>query len=120
MNLNHIPNVRLVDQNDQLIEMINQGIARRLIRQGFCDLLLIQPATVRFFGTIDKWNNNYLKRRKFPVRAKEEPFDILKSVLYGNYHMQSPNGEEMFHTNAGRALWYLTRDLVEIVGFDPP
>ena len=122
MNLNLIPNVCLVDKNGQLIEMINQSIARRLIRQGFCDLLMIKPATVQFFDTIDNWNNNYLKRRKFPVpsRTKESPHDMLKSVLYGNYHMQSPTGEEMFHTNAGRVLWYLTRDLIEIVGFNPP
>lgn len=120
MNLNHLPTVHLVDKNKQPIAMINQVQARRFLRQGLCDLLLMKPATIQFIKEIDEWQHHLLRE---PSRSKVQKIKrqySLKSVLYGNYHMQSPKGEEMFHTNAGRVLWYLSRDLVDIVGFDPP
>lgn len=120
MNLNHLPTVQLVDKNSQPIAMINQVQARRFLRQGLCDLLLMKPATVQFIKEISEWQYHLLNE---PSRSKVQRLKrqySLKSVLYGNYHMQSPEGEEMFHTNADRVLWYLSRDLVDIVGTDPP
>ena len=119
INYNYLENVRLVDSNNELICMINQVKARRLLRQGFCTLLLVKPATVQFFLEKEKWNNRYLNS-KYTPKPKEDGFDVLKSVLYGNYHMQSPTGEIMFHTNAGRVLWYLSRDIIDIIADNPP
>ena len=118
MNLNYLQDVHLIDKNGQSIEMINQVQARRLMRQGLCNLLLMKPATVQFVREIDEWQDNLLKPQKAIKLYKR--FTELKSVLYGNYHMQSPEGEEMFHTNSGRVLWYLSRDLVDIVKTNPP
>ena len=119
MNFNHFPNINLIDKDGQFIDMVNQIQARRLLRQGLCDLLLIKPVTIRFYTKIDFWETSYLKKQtKFGPKSIHK--DALKSVLYGNYRMQSPDGKEMFHTNAGRVLWYLSRDLIEVVDDNPP
>jgi len=39
-----------------------------------------------------------------------------KGILYGDIIFQSPAGEEMFHGDDEKALWYLNRDLVEVIG----
>ena len=40
--------------------------------------------------------------------------------MYGNFHIQSPDGYEMFHCNSQKVLWYLNRDIVDIVSDNPP
>ena len=37
----------------------------------------------------------------------------LKTNLYGNFHVLSPEGDIMFHCNEDKINWYLTRNLAD-------
>lgn len=115
------PRIRLVDKEDALILMVSQIEAFHLIRHGFCELLMVKPPTIQFQLERKEWNVRFLRQRP-PKWFREGTrwLEARKSILYGNYHIQSPDGHEMFHCNAQKALWYLNRDIADIVTNDPP
>lgn len=118
---NSEPRIRLVDKDDGLIRMVSQIEAFHLLRHGFCELLIVKPPTVQFQLERIEWNVRYLRQRP-PKWFRDGScyLEARKSVLYGNYRIQAPDGHEMFHCNAQKALWYLNRDIADVVTNEPP
>lgn len=106
-DLNTQPTIRLVDANMNFIRMVNQVESFHLLRNNFCELLMVKPPTVQFL--FEQWDELYLSKKY------NKKYKFRKSKLYGNFHVQSPQGHEMFHCNSERALWYLNRNIAEIV-----
>lgn len=125
---NHEPRIQLIDKDGNLILVISQLQAFQLLRNGFCELLMVKPPTLQFQLDRSEWDTNFLslpKKKTFKIgrdfRDKTGNYlEARKSVLYGNYRIQSPEGNEMFHCSAKKALWYLNRDIVDIVTDSPP
>lgn len=108
--------IKLVDSNNVFIQMINQNQAKHLISNGYADLELCYPVTVKFFLDIKNWKKFYIKKkssRKFKVKFLN--LDFRRSALYGNFIIQHPDGTEMFRCNYNKALWYLNRNKVDII-----
>lgn len=119
---NNEPRIRLIDSNDQLIEMVSQIEASRMLRNGICKLLLVKPPTVRFIMNADKWEPLF-KTANIPHwwKKTENWRFARRTELYGNYHVLYPDSSfTMFHTSATKVLWYLNRDAVDIVCDNPP
>jgi len=118
---NSEPRIRLINKEGSLIEMISQIEAFRLLRNGFCKLLLIKPPTVQFELENHEWDKNF-KRFNPPKWFRESSrwLEARRSNLYGNYQIIHPDGHMMFHCDSQKVLWYLNRDLVDIVCDDPP
>jgi hypothetical protein len=118
---NHEPRIRLVDKANDLIRMVSQIEAFHLLRHGFCELLMVTPPTIQFQLERDEWNVRFLRQRPPKwFREGSSYLEARKSVLYGNFHIQAPDGHEMFHCNAQKALWYLNRDIADVISNDPP
>lgn len=115
------PRIKLIDLDDNLIRMVTQIEAFRLLRHGFCELQMVMPPTIQFQLPRKEWHEKYA-HSKHPkwLRNRTKYLEARKSILYGNYHIQAPDGHEMFHCNAQKALWYLNRDLADIVSDTPP
>jgi hypothetical protein len=118
---NHEPRIQLIDGDSNLIQMISQIEAFHLLRYGFCELLMVNPPTLQFQLDRKDWDVRFM-RLKPPrwFRDSGRHLEARKSIMYGNYHIQSPEGNEMFHCNAQKALWYLNRDIADVVGDNPP
>lgn len=114
---NTLPRIGLVDINNETIQQVNQIQAFQLLRTGLCELLLVKPPCIQFKCTKGQWSDVYLERKERPRR---HVYEARKSVLYGNIHIQGPDGHEMFHCNSQRALWYLNRDLADVIDVNPP
>jgi hypothetical protein len=107
--MNDRPTVRLVDAGGAFVGHVSQREAARLLRANEAELVLERPPAVR------------LRTNSAPVNASRGQFlSARRSVLYGNFHFQGPDGRTMFHGDAEKALWYLNRDLVEVVSQGPP
>lgn len=116
---NHERRIELVDRNGKFLYKISQIVAFRLLRAGVAELLLRKPPAIQltipteehaaFCGKVP---TSYGKHKNF-LHAR-------RTVLYGNYHVESPQGRVMFHCSNQKVLWYLNRDLVDIVSDDPP
>jgi hypothetical protein len=118
---NSEPRIRLIDKEDGLIRMVSQIEAFHLLRHGFCELLMVKPPTIQFQLERAEWDNRYLRQRPPKwFRDGSRYLEARKSVLYGNFHIQAPDGHEMFHCNAQKALWYLNRDIADVISNDPP
>lgn len=118
---NHEPRIRLVDKANDLIRMVSQIEAFHLLRHGFCELQMVKPPTIQFQLERDEWDVRYLRQRPPKwFREGSRYLEARKSVLYGNFHIQAPDGHEMFHCNAQKALWYLNRDIADVIGDNPP
>lgn len=123
------PRIRLVGKDGILLEMISQIEAFHLLRQGFCTLQLVKPPTVQF--ELEEWDHRFktAKQKKFSSKPpkwlkKHKSYNhwlsSRQTILYGNVHVQHPDGHVMFHCDVQKALWYLNRDLVEVISSDPP
>lgn len=118
---NNEPRIRLINKENSLIENVSQIEAFHLLRNGFCKLLLVTPPTIQFELESHEWLSKF-KCQKPPKWFRESTrwLAARKTNLYGNYHILHPDGHVMFHCDAQKALWYLNRNLVEIVSDDPP
>lgn len=103
--------IALIDSKGDYLYHIDQREAGHFLRSGQSELLLQYPPTVKLL--ID---STELK----PQRNKSGWLHSAKAVIYGNYRVQNPQGQEMFHCDATKVLWYLNRNLVDIVSNDPP
>jgi len=113
--------IALLDKIGNLLHHVNQREAGHFLRSSQAKLLMQYPTTIQLLieeneiirppkmslcgGTSKSGNQNWLH--------------FSKSVIYGNYRVQNPDGREMFHCDAIKVLWYLNRDLVDIVSTDP-
>jgi hypothetical protein len=100
--------VHLLSAAGQLLGLVSQRDAARLLRGGEAELVLDVPPAIRFIagGDAPAGRGEYLHARR--------------SRLYGNVTFQGPGGEPMFHADDEKALWYLNRGLVEVISRDPP
>lgn len=121
MSLSSAPRINLLDKDGEFIRMVSQIEAFHLLRNGFCELLMVKPPTIQFKLPSSDWENRFLSLKP-PQWFRNDPKYALikKSVIYGNYSIQDPNGEIMFYCDAQKVLWYLNRDIVDIVSQDPP
>ena len=111
--LNSDPRIRLIDCNEELIMMISQNQAGRLINRGHANLSFSYPVTVKFVSTKNEWADNMMSR----VRKSSE---VLSGAPYANIRVQRKDGNEIFHCSYKKALWYMNRGKVDIVSQDPP
>lgn len=113
MNTNDELLVRLIDKEDNLLEVISKSSASLLYKNKLAELVVMVPPTVRFLG--ENWNNKLLNYRNI-----KKTFRYKKNDHYGNYEVQSLDGQTMFYTGFNRILWYLIRDLLDVVSDNPP
>jgi hypothetical protein len=116
---NDRPTVRLLDPAGAPLRLLGQREAARLMRAGLAELQFVTPPAVRltvptaeYEAALADWPDESSARAKF-LHAR-------RSTLYGNVHFQNPEGETIFHGDHEKALWYLNRDLVEVVAPSPP
>jgi hypothetical protein len=113
--------IKLVDSDNNLIRTINQGEAKFLLRYWSCKLLMVKPATVQFPFESRDWRNGMASHKpKGFNNSKFAGLQSRQSTLYGNIFIQSPDGQEMFTCDNHKALWYLNRDIVDVVSENPP
>lgn len=105
---NDRPTVRRLGPAGDVLDLVSQREAARLLRTGEAELVLAVPPGVRLIANE-------------PTPAGRGQFlHARRGQLYGNVTFLGPGGEAMFHGDAEKALWYLNRGLVEVVGHDPP
>lgn len=118
---NSEPRIRLINKEGSLIELVNQIEAFRLLRNGFCKLLLVKPPTIQFELETHEWDTRFkLNRPPKWFRESTRWLEARKTNLYGNYQVVHPDGHVMFHCDVQKALWYLNRDLADIICENPP
>jgi len=114
--------ISLLSKDGRHLEYVNQREAGHYLRSGQAILLLQYPPTIQldvdeaelkgppkmslWGGIKGGGNSNWLH--------------YSKSMIYGNYRVQNPAGQEMFHCDATKVLWYINRDLVDFVSHEPP
>jgi hypothetical protein len=116
---NDLPTVHLLDRGGAALGHVSQREAARLLRWGHAELVLDVPPTVR----LSVPTPDYRALSAGPPAeggGKGEFLHARRGVLYGNVRFQGPGGQEMFHGDAEKALWYLNRGLVEVVSREPP
>jgi hypothetical protein len=114
---NDLPTVHLLDQAGNPLRLVSQREAGRLLRRRQAHLLLQTPPAVRL--AIPTAAYEALSGDE-PDGGKGQYQHARRGTLYGNVHFQGPYGQTMFHGDAEKALWYLNRDLVEVVSQGPP
>ena len=114
------PRIRLLDRTGTLIQLVSQIAAFRLLKSDEADLVLTVEPTVQLRGETEGWE---AIARGAPQKTQTKWKNWLharRTILYGNYHIQSPTGDLMFHCSNQKALWYLNRGLVDIIAAEPP
>lgn len=109
--------IALHDQNGNFLRNISQREAGKFLRFSHAQLLLQYPPAIQltvFEGSIDNECDSSCRLRA----TKRE--SAAKSLIYGNYTVQNIDGREMFHCDAVKVLWYLNRNLVDIISNNPP
>lgn len=113
MTINTELRIKLIDKFNVFVCLLSQIEAFNLLRHGFCKLCMDNHPTVQFHDRIEQWDDR-LKSARFSGGK------TIKTVVYGNIHIQSPDGKDMFRCDNKKALWYLNRSLVEVVCENPP
>jgi hypothetical protein len=114
------PRIRLLDRAGKFVQLISQIAAFRLLKSDEADLVLLIEPTIQLRGETEGWESI---ARGAPQKTQTKWKNWLharRTILYGNYHIESPKGDLMFHCSNQKALWYLNRGLVDIVGENPP
>src|SRR5947208_637577 len=109
---NDRPTVRLLGQSGEPLGHVSQREAARLLRRGQAELVLEVPPAVRL--SVPAGGD------AAEGGVKGQFLHARRGALYGNVTFQGPDGAEMFHGDAEKALWYLNRGLVEVVSREPP
>ena len=115
---NDLETVQLLARDGTPLEPISQRLAGRLLRAGDADLVLALPPVIRL--TIATEDYLALAAGQPRESTKAQFLHARQGALYGNVHFQGPSGETMFHGDNEKALWYLNRNLVEVISRDPP
>jgi hypothetical protein len=120
---NRKEDITLRAQGGEFIRKIHQSEASRLLKHLLAELVFEKPPSIQLVVPED--NEKYISIHKAANRshstlARNVRMRELQSVHYGNYHVQSPDGTLMFHCGPRKCLWYLTRDLADIVDMNPP
>jgi hypothetical protein len=118
---NDLPTVRLLDQVGAELRLVSQRQAAQLLRFGHGELVLDVPPAVRLLIDTEDYealSGDNQSRTSSP--RKLQFLHARRAPLYGNVHFQGPEGETMFHGDSEKALWYLNRDLVEVISQAPP
>lgn len=115
---NDRPTVGLFDHNGVLLNHVSQREAARRLRAGLADLVLDVPPGVRLTSAAAE--NQAPTAGSAATEVHGEFLHARRGQLYGNVTFQGPGGEVMFHGDAEKALWYLNRELVEVVSHEPP
>lgn len=110
--------IALLDQNGNLLYHVNQREAGHFLRSGQANLLLQYPPTIQLL--VQEAEIIRPPKTSLFGDKSENWLHFSKSIIYGNYRVQNPAGQEMFHCDAIKVLWYLNRDLVDIISHDPP
>jgi hypothetical protein len=113
---NDRPTVGLLEEGGALLGHVSQREASRLLRRGLAELVLEVPPAIR----LSIPTAEYEALAADGVGDRAQFLQARRGALYGNFHFQGPSGETMFHGDAEKALWYLNRGLVEVVGTAPP
>src|SRR5439155_14096533 len=116
---NDQPTVRLLDAQGAELRLVSQREAARLIRSGMADLVFAVPPAVRL-GVPTAEYEALMAEPPDEASARAKFLHARRSVLYGNVHFLDPSGQTMFHGDHEKALWYLNRGLVSVVGASPP
>ena len=114
--LNCDPRISLLDETGLSLGLISQSEATHLLRHDCAKLLPDNTPTVQLVTSVAE----YLEKKKKLSTPNFQHLFSRKTVLYGNYCVQHPDGSDMFRTSPHRVLWYLNRGLVEFVSADPP
>lgn len=116
-NLNNSKTIILYDIAGAVLRNVSQIEAGRLLRADAAELLLVYPPAIKI-----KSEEEYQKVKKARGKKQFSPryLHARRSILYGNYQIQHPNGELMFKCSNQKALWYINRQLVDIVSQNPP
>jgi exonuclease 3'-5' domain-containing protein 2 len=116
---NDLPTVRLLDQDGAALGLVSQREAGRLLRAGLAELVLEVPPGVRLCVPTSDYRAMSAGSSEGGAGAGHF-LHARRSALYGNLTFQGPDGQTMFHGDSEKALWYLNRDLVEVVSREPP
>ena len=110
-NFNLEKRILLMDKEGAFLYNIDQRQAGYLLRTSQAELVLEYPPKLRLKEDID-WKKSEIKVNNKQVNCDREG--------YGNYCFQNQEGQNMFLANSKKVLWYLNRNLVDIVSVDPP
>jgi hypothetical protein len=116
---NDLLTVRLLDQGGAELGLISQRQAGLLLRSEDAELVLEVPPAVRLSIPTDEYQARSAEARS-GTAARGQFLHARRAALYGNVRFQGPAGQPMFHGDSEKALWYLNRDLVEVVSQSPP
>lgn len=114
-DFNDEPRIELWDKDDYFLHYVSQREAFRLLRSGQGDLVLRMPPTVKLLCPTEGHEELLVG-----FKAGTHKIQHIRGKLYGNYRVIHPEGHVMFHCAAPKILWYLNRDLADILSHDPP
>lgn len=120
---NRREDISLLDQDGEFLENINQADASRLLKHCLAELVFQKPPAIQLTVSSDDEklkNIRRIKDRSHSTVARNVRLRQLQSQHYGNFHVESPEGVLMFHCGPRKCMWYLSRDLADIVAMDPP
>lgn len=119
-NFNHERTIKLRGSDDTFIQFVSQIEAGRLLRADAADLLLVEPPSIKLKVSVEE-AVRHLRWRNRPSQSKRRKYlAARRTILYGNYHVTSPDGELLFKCGPEKALWYLNRGLAEVACPDTP
>ena len=98
------PRIQVFSREGKFRRLVSQIEAFRLLRNNEAFLLPINPPSIQFHSTKEK--------------SKITKHSLRNNILYGNYKVQSIEGQILFNCNNRRVLWYLNRDLAEFISDD--
>lgn len=117
---NHEPRIKLLSEDGEALGEVSQITAFRLLRGDAADLMMVNDPTIRLKIPTTDWKEIAAGPPQKCQTKMRKYLHARRTILYGNYHILSPEGEVMFHCNNQKALWYLNRGLVEVVSANPP
>jgi len=79
--------------------------------------LELDPISLHLTVPVDEHQQYLRKMTKAEVKGK---YPARTGKLYGDFRVQHPSGTDMFLSSADRILWYLNRDLLQVISAKPP
>ncbi len=120
---NRLEDITLRDQNGEVIRKTHQSEASRLLKHKLAELIFEKPPSIQLLVSEEDEKYRSIRRtanRSHSTLARNSRMRELQSIHYGNYHVEAPDGMLMFHCGPRKCLWYLSRDLADIVAMNPP
>lgn len=101
--------IELFSNKNQLIKLISQKEAFRLLTHNQAKLILKYPPAIQLI----------VESISLPLPLGRRT-SHSKADIYGNYLFRNVDGKDMFYIGNCRTLWYLNRNLVTIISEEPP